>query len=85
MLKLPRFIHQEDGTRDLFEKVFQQMDVDDSKSISSDEWAAFVGRFARAVDAAPKVALGASEAVSGARLAITACLLYTSPSPRDRG
>ena len=41
LLGLPRTIRQEDGTRDAFEAVFQRLDVDDSKSISLDEFRHF--------------------------------------------
>ena len=38
LLGLPRVIRQEDGTRDAFERVFQHLDADSSKSISFDEF-----------------------------------------------
>jgi Ca2+-binding EF-hand superfamily protein len=38
LLGLPKNIRQEDGTRDLFEVVFQKLDADDSKSITLDEF-----------------------------------------------
>ena len=41
LLGLPRVIRQEDGTRDAFEQVFQQLDADDSKSIDLGEMLAF--------------------------------------------
>jgi hypothetical protein len=41
LLALPARIRQEDGTRDAFEAVFQQIDADDSKEISLAEFEAF--------------------------------------------
>ena len=41
LLGLPANIRQEDGTRDQFEKVFQQMDQDDSKEVDADEFEDF--------------------------------------------
>ena len=41
LLGLPKTIRQEDGTRDAFEAVFQRLDVDDSKSITLDEFRHF--------------------------------------------
>ena len=41
MLQLPARIRQEDGTRDLFEAVFQKMDTTDSKTIEVQEFRAF--------------------------------------------
>ena len=38
LLGLPKNIRQEDGTRDLFEVVFQKLDADNSKSITLDEF-----------------------------------------------
>ena len=37
-LGLPHVIRQEDGSRDAFEAVFQRFDVDDSKSITEEEF-----------------------------------------------
>ena len=34
LLRLPQVIRQEDGTRDVFERVFQRLDADDSKEIT---------------------------------------------------
>ena len=42
LLGLPATIRQEDGSRDAFERVFQAMDVDDSKQIDADEFERFV-------------------------------------------
>jgi len=42
LLGLPATIRQEDGSRDNFERVFQAMDVDDSKQIDADEFERFV-------------------------------------------
>ena len=41
LLRLPAAIRQEDGTRDAFEKVYQKIDVDDSKSITREEFEAY--------------------------------------------
>ena len=41
LLRLPRNIRQEDGSRDSFEIVFQLMDKDDSKGVDIDEFALF--------------------------------------------
>ena len=41
LLGLPKTIRQEDGTFEAFEAVFQRLDVDDSKSISLDEFRHF--------------------------------------------
>jgi len=41
LLKLPHQIRQEDGTRDAFEMVFQQIDTDDSKTISAYEFESY--------------------------------------------
>jgi|EP00908_Phaeocystis_cordata_P010876 hypothetical protein len=41
LLQLPQKIRQEDGTRDLFEKVYQAIDTDDSKSITLKEFEAY--------------------------------------------
>ena len=41
LLHLPQKIRQEDGTRDLFERVFQKMDADESKSITLPEFEAY--------------------------------------------
>ena len=41
LLHLPQKIRQEDGTRDLFERVFQQIDADQSKSITLPEFEAY--------------------------------------------
>ena len=41
LLQLPATIRQEDGTRDVFEKVYQLMDKDDSKSIDITEFKVF--------------------------------------------
>lgn len=44
MLDLPQWIRQEDGTRDQFERVFQSIDSDDSKTINVAEFARFFDR-----------------------------------------
>ena len=41
LLHLPAAIHQEDGTRTSFERVFQSIDVDEDKSISREEFELF--------------------------------------------
>ena len=41
LLALPEKIRQEDGTRDLFERVYQSIDTDDSKSITLAEFEAY--------------------------------------------
>lgn len=41
LLHLPQKIRQEDGTRDLFERVYQQIDTDESKSITLQEFEAY--------------------------------------------
>ena len=41
LLALPEKIRQEDGTRDLFERVYQSIDTDDSKSITLTEFEAY--------------------------------------------
>ena len=41
LLALPEKIRQEDGTRDLFERVYQAIDTDDSKSITLTEFEAY--------------------------------------------
>ena len=41
LLRLPAAIRQEDGTRDAFEEVYQKIDVDDSKSITREEFEAY--------------------------------------------
>ena len=40
-LQLPQHIRQEDGTRDIFEELYQKMDKDGSKSVDRDEFVAF--------------------------------------------
>ena len=47
LLGLPQTIRQEDGSRDAFELLFQRLDMDDSKSISFDEFLCIFGRSAR--------------------------------------
>ena len=42
LLGLPKNIRQEDGTRDLFELVFQELDADGSKSITLDEFTSYL-------------------------------------------
>lgn len=41
LLSLPASIRQEDGTRDSFEQIYQQLDVDDSKSVTLEEFEQF--------------------------------------------
>lgn len=41
LLGLPKTIRQEDGTRDLFEDVYQRLDADGSKTIDADEMVSF--------------------------------------------
>lgn len=41
LLGLPQRIRQEDGTRDIFEELYQKMDKDGSKSVDRDEFVAF--------------------------------------------
>ena len=43
LLGLPQHIRQEDGSRDLFEAVFQRLDLDGSKSIAYEEFATLFG------------------------------------------
>ena len=50
LLALPEKIRQEDGTRDLFERVYQGIDTDDSKSITLPEFEAY---FSPATQPAP--------------------------------
>ena len=38
LLQLPQYIKQEDGTRELFEQIFQEIDVDNSNDISLHEF-----------------------------------------------
>ena len=42
LLGLPDHIRQEDGSRDLFEQVFQHIDLDDSKAVSLAEFQSYV-------------------------------------------
>ena len=48
LLGIPAAIHQEDGTRDTFERVFQGMDSNDNKLVDINEFTAY---FRRAVTA----------------------------------
>ena len=41
LLRLPQRIHQEDGSRDRFEEIFQMMDEDDSKEVDLQEFQKF--------------------------------------------
>ena len=41
LLRLPQTIKQEDGSRDRFEEIFQQMDTDDSKEVDMEEFQRF--------------------------------------------
>ena len=50
LLGLPMKIHQEDGTREQFEAVFQAMDADESKTVDLEEFIAFAQSFKRAID-----------------------------------
>lgn len=50
LLGLPMRIHQEDGTREQFEAVFQAMDTDENKTVDLEEFVAFAQSFKRAVD-----------------------------------
>ena len=41
LLRLPKTIKQEDGSRDRFEEIFRQMDTDDSKEVDQEEFKRF--------------------------------------------
>ena len=41
LLRIPQHVRQEDGSRDVFEAIFQTMDADDSKAIALDEFQRF--------------------------------------------
>ena len=46
MLNLPQHIREGDGSREAFERIFQQMDADDDKVITFDEFHSFFAGFA---------------------------------------
>jgi hypothetical protein len=59
LLHLPSHIHQEDGTRDVFEKVFQDMDRDGHREVSLEEFRYYLSKCGlgeAATTAAPSVA-----------------------------
>ena len=77
LLALPQKIRQEDGTRDLFERVYQAIDNDDSKSITLTEFEAY---FSSATErqppsATPALSFCVSLAIAALGVAYTLLLL----------